>query len=44
MATKKSGGAKSGARIGRAKPTMSKAGVTANRNRRYGCGGKLKSK
>lgn len=45
MATKrKSSGAKSGAKIGRAKPTMIKAGVTANRNRKYCGGGKLKVK
>ena len=29
---------------GRVKPTMSKAGVTKNRARRYACGGKLKTK
>lgn len=29
---------------GRVKPTMSKAGVTKNRARRYDCGGKLKTK
>ena len=34
----------SGGKIKRAKATTSKAGVTKNRNRRYGCGGKLKSK
>lgn len=28
--------------MGRAKPLMAKAGVTRNRKRRYGCGGKLK--
>lgn len=33
-----------GGRIGRAKATTSKAGVTSSRNRRYGCGGKLKTK
>lgn len=29
---------------GRVKATLPKAGVTKNRSRRYGCGGKLKSK
>ena len=33
-----------GGKITRAKATTSKAGVTANRSRRYGCGGKLKTK
>ena len=27
---------------GRAKPMTAKAGVTKNRKRRYGCGGKVK--
>lgn len=27
---------------GRAKPVIPKAGITKNRDRRYGCGGKLK--
>jgi hypothetical protein len=27
---------------GRAKPLVTKAGVTKNRKRRYGCGGSLK--
>lgn len=27
---------------GRARPVVAKAGVTRNRDRRYGCGGKLK--
>ena len=35
MATKKTG---------RAKPVVPKAGVTKNPKRRYGCGGKLKTK
>ena len=34
----------SGGKIGRAKATTSKAGVTSSRNRRYDCGGKLKTK
>lgn len=34
----------SGGRVSRAKATTPKAGVTKNRSRRYGCGGKLKSK
>lgn len=29
---------------GRVKPTIAKAGVTKNRNRRYDCGDKLKAK
>ena len=28
-------------RTGRAKPAIPKAGVTKNRSRRYGCGGKI---
>lgn len=41
MATKRSNKKAGG---GRVKPTMSKAGVTKNRTRRYDCGGKLKTK
>ena len=33
-----------GGKVGRVKPTIAKAGVTKNRSRRYGCGGKLKAK
>lgn len=33
-----------GGKVGRVKPTIAKAGVTKNRSRRYGCGGKLKTK
>ena len=40
MANKKSNKKASG----RAKPAVPKGGVTRNRNRRYGCGGKLKAK
>ena len=29
---------------GRIKPVIAKAGVTKNRARRYGCGGKVKNK
>jgi hypothetical protein len=29
---------------GRVKATIAKAGVTKNRNRRYSCGGKIKTK
>lgn len=29
-------------KTGRAKPMTAKAGVTKDRSRRYGCGGKLK--
>jgi hypothetical protein len=31
-------------KISRAKATTSKAGVTSSRSRRYGCGGKLRTK
>ena len=41
MATKKGNRKAAG---GRVKPTMAKAGVTKNRERRYDCGGKLKTK
>lgn len=41
MANKKKS---SGGKISRAKATTSKAGYTSNRGRRYGCGGKIKTK
>lgn len=41
MAVKKGNKKSSGGRI---KATIAKAGVTKNRSRRYGCGGKLKTK
>jgi len=36
--------ASGGRKVGRVKPTIAKAGATKNRARRYGCGGKLKTK
>ena len=42
MTTKKS--CNSFAKGGRIKATTSKAGVTRNGKRRYGCGGKIKTK
>jgi hypothetical protein len=45
MTTKKSCNSfAKGGKVGRVKPTIAKAGVTKNRSRRYGCGGKLKTK
>lgn len=44
MVCKKSNKMASGGKIGRAKPMTAKASMTKNRSRRYGCGGKLKSK
>jgi hypothetical protein len=42
MATKKNASRRTNSSTGRAKPVVPKSGVTRDRRRRYGCGGKMK--